>query len=232
MSEDLSPLYKLLHLIENEGYSPGDKLPTERELAAMFGSSRVSVRAALNRLDALQMIELKARSGIYIHSDPMQCSLDVLALMEEADLPLNKKRIEHAVELRKMLEIQAVRLACQRRTAKDLARIHAELSEGQKALIEGRNLASHDPRFHLALIAAAHNPLLTHLAASFYRMSQRRREVFFSDKETNIKSHRQHSRLYEAIEDQNEEMAVELLEEHLADVGLYFDAWHASQGED
>lgn len=213
----------MLHLIHHEEFSPGDRLPTERELAERFGTSRVSIRTALNRLDALGVVELRPRSGIYVHPDPLQRSIECLVLMEEAGLPISHEQILHAVEIRSLLELEAIKLACRRRTNHDLARIHDALRESQATLLEGGNLANLDPKFHLALITAAHNPVLTHFVASFYRMSKRRRDVFFADPEQNLRSHRQHVRLCEAVEDRDEEKAVSLLEEHLVGVGEYFE---------
>ena len=64
--EGLEQTGKLLGLIRERGFKPGDKLPSERDLAALFGMSRSAVREALIRLDTLRIVESRPKSGVYL----------------------------------------------------------------------------------------------------------------------------------------------------------------------
>ena len=67
------------------------------------------------------------------------------------------------VEVRRALELEAVRLACDRRTDDDVAALERALADWGMA---GRaDFNEVDIRFHLALVEAAHNPLLSELFA-------------------------------------------------------------------
>lgn len=56
----------LVNLICSYEYAPGDKLPAENALAEEYGVSRVTIRAALNQLSALGLIESKVGGGWYV----------------------------------------------------------------------------------------------------------------------------------------------------------------------
>lgn len=57
---------EIKYMLKEQGFCPGDKLPSERELAAAFGVQRLTVRSALNLLLADNTIIAKPRSGYYM----------------------------------------------------------------------------------------------------------------------------------------------------------------------
>ena len=57
---------KITQRIHDGSYPPGSRLPGERELAAEFGVSRVTIREAEIALQALGQIRIKTGSGVYV----------------------------------------------------------------------------------------------------------------------------------------------------------------------
>ena len=57
-------------IISNQ-WKPGDKIPSETELAASFGVSRLSARTAIQRLSALGLVEIRVGDGTYIKDYPL-----------------------------------------------------------------------------------------------------------------------------------------------------------------
>lgn len=57
-------------IISNQ-WKPGDKIPSETELAASFGVSRLSARTAIQRLSALGLVEIRVGDGTYIKGYPL-----------------------------------------------------------------------------------------------------------------------------------------------------------------
>ena len=57
----------ILKLVKERNLTTGDKLPPERELAALLGVSRSCVREALQILAANDYLKIKRSSGIYIN---------------------------------------------------------------------------------------------------------------------------------------------------------------------
>ncbi len=79
--------------------------------------------------------------------------------------------ILHGLEVRRALELEAVRLACDRRTGEDIARLRAQLA-ARAGFCDGTDEAGYattDIAFHLAVVHAAHNPVLEDL---FARLSE------------------------------------------------------------
>ena len=61
---------KILLKISDGTYAEGDKLPSESELCKLFNASRISVRSALQRLDAIGLIETFQGKGSYVKGSP------------------------------------------------------------------------------------------------------------------------------------------------------------------
>jgi len=93
--------YQILEMIDAGIFSPGIRLPGERELGEKFGASRVSIREALIYLEAQGRIEIKMGSGAYV--------LDDHKLMMQAILP--KVGPFELTEARSIIESEAAALA-------------------------------------------------------------------------------------------------------------------------
>ena len=90
------------------------RTPSERELAEHFGVSRGQIREALAILEAMRIVERRAKSGIYLTTG--QAGVEAMALFARAGVPLDPVQIYESVELRKIHEIKAAELACSRAT--------------------------------------------------------------------------------------------------------------------
>jgi len=220
--EGLDQTAKLLQLIRERGFEPGDKLPSERDLAAEFGMSRGAVREALIRLDTLRIIESRPKSGIYLQPYGAERSIEAMVLFAETNTPLSAAEVAQSVELRSVLETEALRLACLRRTPDDLERLQALLAESEAIVRRGASLADIDAEFHKAIVAATKNDVLLRFINVFYRMSRQRREIYFDTPNQSRRSHAQHLQLYRAIEQQDVEAGLQILRRHLKGVDTYF----------
>lgn len=220
--EGLEQTARLLALIRERGFEPGDKLPSERDLATLFGMSRSSVRESLIRLDTLRIVESRPKSGVYLQPYGAERSIEAMVLFAETDTPLTAAEVAQSVELRSVLEGEAMRLACLRRTPEDLARLQAILRDSQATIDAGGTLADLDAVFHKAIVAATKNDVLLRFINVFYLMSRKRREVYFHEPTQSRRSHAQHLQLYRAIEAQDAELGLRLLRRHLKGVDAYF----------
>ncbi len=220
--EGLEQTAKLLELIRERGFKPGDKLPSERDLAALFGMSRSAVRESLIRLDTLRIVESRPKSGVYLQPYGAERSIEAMVLFAETNMPLTAAEVAQSVELRSVLESEAMRLACLRRTQEDLDRLQKILSDSAAAIARGETLAEYDAVFHKAIVAATKNDVLLRFINVFYLMSRKRREIYFHEKQQSKRSHAQHLQLYGAIEAQDAELGQQILRRHLKGVDAYF----------
>jgi GntR family transcriptional repressor for pyruvate dehydrogenase complex len=131
---------------------PGDRLPTEAELARDFKVGRTSVREALQKLRALGLIESRKGLGAFV-IEPAGDPLADFARWTASD----PAAIEQLVEARVALETLAAALAAIRATDGEVDQLeqlhvaHANAAEDTAALV------SSDQAFHLAIIRAARN---------------------------------------------------------------------------
>jgi len=220
--EGLEQTSKLLELIRQRGFKPGDKLPSERDLAALFGMSRSAVRESLIRLDTLRIVESRPKSGVYLQPYGAERSIEAMVLFAETNTPLSAAEVAQSVELRSVLENEAMRLACLRRTQSDLKDLQQILRDSAAAITRGETLADLDAQFHKAIVAATKNDVLLRFINVFYRMSRKRREIYFDAPQQSKRSHAQHLQLYGAIEAQDAALGQQILRRHLKGVDAYF----------
>ncbi len=135
---------------------PGDRLLPERELAAALGGSRPVIREALRGLAQLGLIETRQGSGSVIRRPSPEMLRDVFTFTLAADAGA----VEDVMQARIAIECQAIRLACARAGAAELATVRAAL-EGILATLDDAEAGGRaDAAFHAALVAASASPTL------------------------------------------------------------------------
>ncbi|MFI9045830.1 FadR/GntR family transcriptional regulator [Streptomyces sp. NPDC053427] len=138
----------------------GTKLPGETTLAKTLGVGRSTVREAVRALAGAGLVQPRQGSGVF-----------VIATEPTEDWPtrLRSAAVADVYEVRMMVEVQAARLAADRRTDADVASLRAALENRRTAWSGGDNAAflDADIALHATVVDAAHNPVLTDLFAEF-----------------------------------------------------------------
>jgi len=145
---------------------PGDKLPSERELANQLNVSRNAVREALRMLEMSGVVKLQkgAKGGAFIGDG----NAEVLATGLKDLLNLRGLTIEQLTESRIWLAEIVVRVACERATERDLDLLEANIDEAERCFARGDldgKLAC-QIEFHNILARATGNPVLIIIIAS------------------------------------------------------------------
>lgn len=202
--------------ILNKFYKPGEKLPTERQLAEIYGISRTSVREALKKLAQIGIVVTKQGSGNYIKS--IDTSSVVETLLQY--FYMNGATITEFFKLRKMLEVQVAREAAHKRTAAELKNIrkYARLCANEISAMLNHQKHSYtktDRMFHVAIAEASHNKLLRNFVEIVQKTFAMQHKLFKrTDNELN-EIIRQHSVMLNAIEDGDADAAAKAVEEHM-----------------
>lgn len=144
-------------------YSPSERLPPERELAAMLGVSRVTIREALQQVTDLGLIESRRGrgGGTFITSLSWE---DVASETARRTLEIELPRLRELFDYRCLIEGAVARAATERRSADDIARMKTALDEFRQVdgMAEARRLDRH---LHGLVCQAAKNEFLTQLSA-------------------------------------------------------------------
>jgi DNA-binding FadR family transcriptional regulator len=196
------------------------RTPSERELAEHFSVSRGQIREALAILEAMRIVERRAKSGIYLTTT--NTSVEALALFARAGLPLDPIQIYETVELRKIHEIKAAELACSRATEENFERLREILKASEEKVEKGEPLAREDRDFHLEIVRATKNSVFHKICSIYYVMGETRLPVYFSDPERGRRSHAEHIQIFDALVRRDGNLAQALMSAHLQGAESYW----------
>ncbi|MEO9229633.1 MAG: FadR/GntR family transcriptional regulator [Devosia sp.] len=158
----------------------GDRLLAERELAVRLGVSRPVIREVLRALAAMGVIETRHGHGSVVREPDVAEMSDLFTLM----LAQRAEAIDDVMQARVAIERQAIRLASQRATGADIARLEEAWRRIQQTMRDPVKGGDADFEFHRQVVEAAHSPTLTTLyaaIASLLRRSHAVRRVRISD---------------------------------------------------
>ena len=149
---------QILELIARAQLRPGDRMPTEVEIAGQLGTSRTVVREAIKILSALGRIRAQKGRGLYVADDDGMLGMR----WEGFFLPADLDHVYMLFEFRRVQEAEASRLAATRATPPELRAIAAAAQTCREGHATGQpDLFSRgDDAFHLSIAAASHNPFL------------------------------------------------------------------------
>jgi GntR family transcriptional repressor for pyruvate dehydrogenase complex len=222
-SSDERPLIvRFLDFIAERKLEPGERLPSERVLAERFGVTRAMLREALTVLQAMRVLESRPRSGIYLRAEARVGSLDAAVMKTNLGLPLKPAEADELNEFRSILECQAIALACERRTAEDIARLDACMDICREGLRRGESIAQPSADFHLAIVAATHNQFLLRAANSCYLATRELRDQLFSSAEVSQDSILEHQQIRDAIAQGCVASARKAMKSHLETAAQYW----------
>lgn len=204
-------------LVKNGQLKPGDRLPTEREMAQEFGVSRTVIRDAVKTLVGVGILEVKHGVGIFVgimNSNTVARQLSSL-LINENDT------IENLFGVRMVLETAAAGWAAEKKTHSDLPRIFNFIKESKRLLIESNDLESywlHDHNFHLLVAELSANPVAVRLMENLLDLLQETRHLSIAIPGRNNLSVEEHIKILEAILQGQAETARLMMQGHLDSV--------------
>lgn len=194
---------------------PGDRLPSERDLAAALKVSRNSLREAFRVSEILGLIEIIPGSGTYI----TKVNDDTILPLAMA-LSIQNNSIEELMEIRLILESTGANLAAQRRDEQDLIQLKKALDEMRASIRNIKDWVKADILFHCLIAKAARNSLLLRLYNTIVdslaeSVSIAVKERITSDQRA-LDTLEEHIQIYEQIKLQNGHIASAKMLQHLA----------------
>lgn len=147
----------------------GDRLPSEAELADMYGVNRLTVRVALQKLNALGVVETRSGSGTHVIEFDFESYLRMASkFYAQSDM------MKNVTEFRNHMEIECARLACERACDEEIEELERLALNHRKVWMDTENVehdewcrrvADADMAFHEQVVAMAHNPLYSYAFA-------------------------------------------------------------------
>lgn len=146
---------QIRQMLNSGQLNPGDRLPSEREIAEQLQVSRPAVREAFSALEMIGLIEIRPGEGTFVKSGDVITPFALLLSMEG-----DTTQAREMLEVRLPLEAQAAYLAANRATPEDLVTIEQCLARMERDLQEDDLGERADWEFHMAVALASHNSLL------------------------------------------------------------------------
>lgn len=212
---------QLENLILAGEFKPGERLPSERELAAQMGISRPVLHQAILALDAKGLVQIAPRKGVFVSDFRKNGSIALLTtLMTHAEGSYQPKLLRSLMAARMLIEVECANLAATQRTRGDLEQLEFVLDSGQ-ILDPGdiHSLVHYDFAFHQTVAQASGNMMYiliinslksvhTNLAGEFYRA--------YASTDIRVQVLDFHTRLVNAISTREAEHAARIMRQMLA----------------
>lgn len=204
-------LLQIHEIMQRENLRPGDKLPSERDLSEKLGAGRSSVREALRALELLGLIETRRGEGTFLRNYRHNRLIDILGYFILRD----SKTKKDLVEMRKILELEAVRLACRRATPKHFEEMERILAVAWERVERGEIPTEEDYQFHRVICRSSRNSVLHRIWAPLVEYSESVRNRSLSREGRARVALEEHREIMLSIREGEEEKAVAHMRAHL-----------------
>lgn len=145
----------------NRHLRPGDKIPTETELAESLGVGRNSIREAIKILVYLGVLEIRRAEGTFVCEGFSESMIDPMIYGIILD---KEESYENLMELRELIEVGVMRLAMQKANAEDLETLKEKKDRLEMEILKGpdniENIFQADNCFHDTISSMGKNPLV------------------------------------------------------------------------
>ncbi len=197
-------------VINADEYRPGDRLPTERELARQLGVSRPIIREAMIALEIAGLVDVRGGSGAYVrsHRAPEPPPEPDSAEIGPFDIFAARLAVEGTIAA----------LAAESATEDDLAVMAEAIEEMRLAALDGRSTTAANQRFHMTLAHAAQNPMLLKMVETIWAEVPRRGKLWAKlDARRQMRPSRvsEHALILRAVAERNPERAYAATRAHL-----------------
>jgi GntR family transcriptional repressor for pyruvate dehydrogenase complex len=202
---------KIKAMIEDGTLKPGDSLPSERQLARDMEVSRIPVREALKMLEFMGVIEIRHGRAAVVRGLGQAAMIDTINLVLES----GPNELHEMNQARMILEVGAVRLACEKRTDADIAHMREILDRMEAEIDDGCNVVDTSMEFHMAIMRATKNKILCSFMMLFRDLLRESRSISLSRPERPREALSEHKAILQAVVDRDSALAASAMEIHI-----------------
>lgn len=203
---------ELKQYIRASHMKPGDRLPSEHELAKSLGVSRASLRQGLSVLAYMGLIESRQGDGMYLADTRSLDSIDQLSIVRISD----RDDLLQLLEVRQLLERAIADMVIERASDEDLGALESMLMEREKhAKEKGQVLLQEDLDFHMQLAMCSGNRILAWVYRQVLSRWEKERRRFIKSVSSKEPAFECHWQITEALRSRDRSAAAQAVEEHL-----------------
>jgi GntR family transcriptional regulator, transcriptional repressor for pyruvate dehydrogenase complex len=193
----------------------GSRLPNERELADTLHVNRQVVREALQRLEFLELLEVRHGQGAFVQELSASSALQVIEALLRDPAVITAELLDQLLVFRRHVTLSVVGLAAANRSEEQLVRA--------RALLEAEAAEGSDPKRALdidlswnALLGEATGNLMYQIVTNlFTKLVARLGPLYYNEDRDHLRSMTNHRAMLRAIEARDPDAAVRLVDEML-----------------
>jgi GntR family transcriptional repressor for pyruvate dehydrogenase complex len=193
---------------------PGDKLPSERELAEMLQVSRSSIRDAIRGLELVGLVEPRQGAGTIVR----ELSAEALVNPFASALKHKQALVGELLDFRKMLEPPLAARAATHASPDEISEMEEILQRQEGNLLRGETTIAEDAEFHYAVALASGNSVVLKVLDILMDLLRETRERSLQVEGRPKKSLTGHRRILAAIKRHDAEAAKAAMRRHIEDV--------------
>jgi DNA-binding FadR family transcriptional regulator len=206
---------ELMDFVRGNGYAPGDRLPSIRELAEKLSVGRNAVRDGLLEAQTIGLVKIEPRLGVFLkHSGP-DAGADGLAATLETVLTQEDQNLFHLVDARLLVEAELAGAAARDRRPDDLLPLREALDAVLGEHADRLAYIRADETFHLAVARVAGNRVLLAFLQALWRMILPAKMNLLLSAANRAQSDREHCEAFQSIVDGNAERAQAVVRAHI-----------------
>ncbi len=195
---------------------PGDRLPSEKELAQKFGVSKASVREALRALEALGLVQIK--QGVSGGAFVCEVGADIARESLFNFIFFQNPSIHEFTQLRSMLEPRIVEIVAPKIEDSDLMRLAENLQETKQHLDSGHFFYELDISFHREISLITQNRLLSFIVDSMQNALLNIKHALHPDIQFSRQVYIAHKNIYQALSMRDPYKASQEMLKHIQEV--------------
>lgn len=200
-------------LISQGGMRPGDRLPSERELAESLGVSRTSVRQALKVLEAARLVECRIGSGTFVADPRFHDRAGLSGLLPDV---VDIAFLKHLIAARSGIE-RAIFKECYKTIDNaGIAALRTLLNENARDFVESDyDDGGLDLSFESKVAELAGNAILFQMQEEIHQLWVLAWRRYGNEPEKKIVLHEEHLAMLNALERRDCRMLLDLIEQHV-----------------
>lgn len=206
---------RLLAEIEGGNLSPGQVLPSERELMSSYGVGRPAVREAMQALQGMGLVIVRHGERPRVAEPQLDRLYDQLALTMHHVLTHGDGMLDQLKEARAILEIQMVGIAAQRGTPAQLAGLRAILDQQVAATSDIARFTELDGAFHYAIALISGNALIASVTQAIFSWMARFHAHLVQTPGLERVALSEHEAIFEALVRKDADIAAKAMRDHL-----------------
>lgn len=217
-------LDRLLLRIRAGEWGPGDQLPSERDIMEAYGVGRPAVREAMQAMERSGIVEIVHGERARVVVPTADLLIEQIAGGAQHLLRMQPDMLGHMKDARLFLETGLARIAAERATADDAARLRQRLDEQRAAVTESELFLQRDMMFHREIAIIAGNPIFPAIVEALFSWASAYYQTIVRAPGAEQITLAEHTRILEAIAANDPAAAAKAMHEHLTRANVLYHA--------